>query len=62
VLEVHERAVGPQPLPQLVAGHDMPGALEHQAEDFERLFLQAHAAGTAAELARTHVELERSEA
>ena len=43
VLEVDERAVGPETLPQLVARDDVAGPLEHQPENLERLLLQTHA-------------------
>ena len=62
VLEVHERPFGPQPLRQLLAGHDIAGAFEHHAQDFEWLLLQAYPFGSVAQLARANVELERVEA
>jgi hypothetical protein len=61
VLEVDERSVGPETLPQFVARDDVAGALEHQAEDFVRLILQADAPRPVAQLAGMAVELERRE-
>jgi hypothetical protein len=62
VLEVHERAVGPEPPPQFLAGDDPTRTLEHHAKDFEGLFLQANGSGAAPQLPRAHVELKRAEA
>src|SRR6185503_17082517 len=72
VLEVDERALGPETLTQLVTGDDLAGPLEHEPEDLERLLLQAHPRAAvsrnavaafleAAQFTRPHVELEVSE-
>jgi hypothetical protein len=58
VFEVDERAVGPQPLPQLLPGDDVTRPLEHQPQNLEWLFLQPRASGTLAQLARPDIELE----
>ena len=58
VLEVDERPLRPQPVPQLVTRHDVARTLEHQAEDFERLVLEAHARRSFPQLARTEIQLE----
>ncbi len=62
VLEVDERAVGPEPALQLVAGDHVTRALEHQPQDLERLLLQADGGAVLVQLTRPDVELERSEA
>ncbi len=51
VLEIDEGAVWPQPLDELLACHDLAGALQHHHEDRERLRLQPHALLPAAQLA-----------
>jgi len=61
VLEVDERPIGPEPLPQFIAGDDIARAFEHQAEDLERLFLQADRTAALVQLTRPEVQLERSE-
>ena len=61
MLEIDERALGPQTLTQLVASDDLAGPLEHEPENLERLLLQTHARAAAAQFARPHVELEVSE-
>ena len=62
VLEIDERAVGPQPLAQLVPGDDVAWTLEHHPEDFERLLLQPDADAVLPQLAGSDVELERAKA
>jgi len=52
VLEVHERAVGPEPIAELVARHDAAPAGEQQPEDLERLLLQPDARAAFHQLAR----------
>ena len=61
VLEVDERAVRPQPLPELVAGQHLAGPLEQHGQQLERLVLQAEAHAVLAQLARAEIELESSE-
>ena len=63
MLEVDECAIGPEPPAQFVPGDHGAGTLEHHAQDFERLLLQAdRAAAAGPELARPDVQLERPEA
>jgi hypothetical protein len=61
VLEIDERALGPQALSQLVARDDVAGTLEHQAQDLERLFLQPDASRALTQLTRAAIQLERRE-
>jgi hypothetical protein len=61
VLEVDIGAVRPQPLSQLLARDHVSGTLEHQAQDLERLVLQADAGLAVAQLAQADVELEHAE-
>ena len=61
MLEIDERALGPQALPQLVPRDDIARPLEQEPQDFERLLLQAHTHGAVPQLARAHVQLERPE-
>ena len=58
VLEVDERAVGPERGPHLLSGHQFPGAREEQTEGHRRLLRQPHLASVLAERARRRVELE----
>ena len=62
MLEIDERPLGPQTLTQLVSRDDIARPLQHEAENLERLLLQAHAHGAVAQLARAHVQLEGPEA
>ena len=43
VLEIDEGAVGPQARTELLAGHDVPGPLQHQPQDLEWLLLEPDA-------------------
>jgi hypothetical protein len=61
VLEVDERPIGPQALAQLVPRDDVAATLEHHAKDLEWLILQTDSRGARPQLARTDVELERTE-
>ena len=62
VLEIDEGPLGPQTLTQLLPRDDFARLLEHEPQDLERLFLQAHAHTAAAQLARAHIQLEAPEA
>src|SRR5258705_5601927 len=61
VLEIDERAGGPEPLAQLFARDQLTGPLEHHRQNFERLFLKSDADSTFAQLAGAQVHIERSE-
>ena len=61
VLEVDRGAVGPQPLADVLAGDDVAGAIEHQRQQLERLFLQPDGIGAATHLAQAHVDLDATE-
>ena len=61
MLEVDRGAVGPQPLPDVLAGDDVAGAIEHQREELERLLLQADGVGAAPHFAQAHVDLDAAE-
>jgi len=56
VLEIHERAVGPEPVADLVARHHGAPAREQQPEDLERLLLQPDAGAAFHQLARRFIE------
>ena len=58
VLEIDERAIGPEPLLQLLARHDPAWTLEHHPQYFERLFLQPQAGRAVPQLPRAEVQLE----
>jgi hypothetical protein len=40
VLKINEGIVGPQPLAEVFAGHELTGALEEHREQLERLLLK----------------------
>jgi hypothetical protein len=61
VLEIDERAGGPEPLAQLFACDELTGPVEHHRQNFERLFLQSDSHSALAQLARAQVDLEGSE-
>ena len=61
VLEVDRRPVRPQPLPDVLAGDDVAGPIEHQRQQLERLLLQADGIAAAAHLAQAHVDLDAAE-
>ena len=62
VFGVDIRTVGPEVAGDLVAGEEFAGAIEEQAEDLERLGVEAKADALAAEFAGGDVGLEGSEA
>jgi hypothetical protein len=62
VFGVDVGAVGPEVTGDLVAGEKLAGAIEEQAEDLERLGVEAKADALAAEFAGGDVGLEGSEA
>jgi hypothetical protein len=58
VLEVDRRAVGPQALPDVVTGHHVARAIEHQRQELEALFLQPHGRRPAPHFAEPQVDLD----
>ena len=58
VLEIDERPLRPQTVPEIVPRDDVARVFEHEAKNLERLLLQADAALALAQLARPAVELE----
>ena len=61
MLEVDERAVGPQPVPELLAGQHFSRPLEQHRQQLERLVLQAEAHAVFPQLTRAEIELESPE-
>ena len=61
MLEVDERAVGPQPAPELVAGQHFSRPLEQHRQQLERLVLQPEAHAVLPQLSRAEIELESPE-
>ena len=62
VLEVDERAVGPEPALKFFAGNDIAWPLKHHAEDLARLLLKANPLRGRAQLTRAHIQFEVREA
>jgi len=58
VLEVHERAIRPEAMPQFVAGDDFARMFEHESKNLERLILQTHTSRPLTQLTRSTVQLE----
>jgi hypothetical protein len=58
VLEIHKRAVGPQPIANLLTRDHIACALEQHAENVKRLVLQPHTDATLAQFTRTKIHLE----
>jgi hypothetical protein len=61
VLEVDERARGPEPLPQFLARDEITRSLQQQGEDVEGLSRQAEAHAGLAELTGVEIQLEHAE-
>jgi hypothetical protein len=61
VVELDERIVGPELLPELVARHHLAGARQERHQNLNGLPAQPHARPALAQLARPHVELEHAE-
>ncbi len=61
MLEVDERAVGPQPLTQLLASDQIPGSLEQLDQHLECLVLQADAHTRLAQFTRMQIQFEAAE-
>jgi hypothetical protein len=59
VLEVHERALGPETMEQFVPSDDVAWALEQGAQDLERLNLKLDAPPAFSQLSGAQVELPR---
>jgi hypothetical protein len=62
VLEVHERPVGPEPVPEVFATDHLAWAFEQSVQEGQRLVRQAVCAAFAPQLSRLGLELEWSEA
>jgi hypothetical protein len=58
VLEVHERAIRPEAMPQFVARDDFARMFEHESKNLERLILQTHTSRPLTQLTRSTVQLE----
>src|SRR6185295_4232205 len=61
VIEVDERIRGPQPAPELVAGHQLPWSGQQHSEHLKRLLLKLDPHTPFTELARPQIGLEHPE-
>ena len=62
VIEIDERAVWPQPQPQLVACDELARSFQQRNQQRQRLVGQALGGAVAEEVARARIQLEVSEA
>ena len=62
MIEIDERAVGPQPLPQLVACDELARSFQQRNQQRQRLIGQAVGGAVVKEVARARIQLEVTEA